>query len=79
MPPRNRTILSVQKERKIAVSIFNYMRLNYSRPRPRTLWETAEEFPSDELFYDPADFDPLGSYTGLPRHGGKPEQDADDL
>ena len=47
----------------------------------RAWWETAAEFSSDEMFYDPADncFDPLGSYTGRPVDGGEPEQDADDL
>jgi len=49
-------------------------------------WETAAEFPADELFYDPSleetgpsAFDPLGSYTGRPAGGGEPVQDADDL
>ncbi len=29
--------------------------------------------------WDPKKQDPLGSYTGEPRDGGKPVQDADDL
>ncbi len=42
-------------------------------------WETAEELPPVAL-YDPTEaFDPNGSYTGIPRGGGVPEQDADDL
>jgi len=46
-------------------------------------WEVAEEFPPEAL-YDPAedlgsDFDPMGSYTGMPEDGGEPTQDADDL
>ena len=61
------------------VSIFNYLRLDYGRARRKSWWEMSAEFPPDEPFYDPADFDPLGSYTGLPKGGGKPEQDADDL
>ena len=44
-------------------------------------WETAAEFPPDELFYDPVEsaYDPMGSYTGNPADGGEPEQDVDDL
>ena len=44
-------------------------------------WETAAEFPADELFYEPmrSEFDPQGSYTGSPLDGEEPIQDADDL
>ena len=46
-------------------------------------WEIAGEFPPEAL-YDPiedlgSDFDPMGSYTGIPEDGGEPTQDADDL
>ena len=57
-----------------------------ARKDRREWWETAGEYPADELFYDPmledhppSAFDPLGSYTGRPVDGGAPVQDADDL
>lgn len=42
-------------------------------------WETADEFPAEELHDAATAFDPMGSYTGVPLDGGQPEQDADDL
>ena len=43
-------------------------------------WETAGEFSPPGAFYEPEmDFDPLGSYTGVPDDNGEPVQDADDL
>jgi hypothetical protein len=32
-----------------------------------------------KLTFEPSPTDPLGSYTGRPKDGGKPVQDADDL
>ena len=70
----------------------HFGRKDRERRRARRLatkqwWETAAEFPADELFYDPelteypsSEFDPQGSYTGRPIDGGDvPLQDVDDL
>ena len=44
-------------------------------------WETAAEYHAEDAFEssDASEFDPLGSYTGVPEDGGAPVQDADDL
>ena len=69
--------------------IFNFGRKEKERPRRfrhKHWWETAAEFPADELFYDPelmdyppSEFDPQGSYTGRPMDDDEPVQDVDDL
>ncbi|MCL1952782.1 MAG: hypothetical protein FWF60_08585 [Oscillospiraceae bacterium] len=46
-------------------------------PGRRPWWEAASELMPPEAYE--GDFDPLGSYTGVPDGGGEPVQDADDL
>ena len=63
-----------------AKALLDHLEL-YHKPKRLVRWETAAEYPADELFDDPdgSTFDPLGSYTGTAADGGEPEQDADDL
>ena len=63
------------------MGLFDYFARRRRATSHKQWWETAAEFPADELFYDPAldSFDPQGSYTGRPLDGSEPVQDADDL
>ena len=79
-PGRVHTMVGYTAKGRIkALGLFDHLGLYHKSKRPLLVrWETAAEYPADELFDDPV-FDPLGSYTGTPEDGGEPEQDADDL
>ena len=47
--------------------------------KPKNRKKLKKEELLGRMMRDPESTDVLGSYTGTPRDGGKPEQDADDL
>lgn len=47
--------------------------------KPKNRKKLKKEELAGRLMRDPETTDVLGSYTGTPRGGGEPDQDADDL